>query len=672
MNQLEVKASGQGSKFAWPRWANVLAIACLIALIATMSIWTVLQSESTLRENVASRLNTILQIETEAVRQWLKSEKTIASFLSSDDQLAELLLEAVNTPGVVTTDLKDQLGKISRKLKNKPCLLMRPDGKVLVHSGDLWLAEQVDKLEDQFCETLMAGKPTVSTVLQHANSKADEASYVIVVAAPVHHPTEGAVGFLGIGLNAETELSKVLESSRTGETGETIAVVGSGQLVSQSRFLGGLGQLDFFQDLLGSRRVQQKPLFHVDLDGETDQRGNDTVYATRWLPQYGLGLVAKMDRAEAFAPVVQIRRFMWTLCGMLMLTTISAIFYRWYVYRLRTLAKQADLNRKRLGAYELEEKIGEGGMGVVYRARHALLRRPTAIKILPPEKSSQTSIERFEREVQYTSQLKHPNTISIYDYGRTESGLFYYAMELLDGLNLENLIQREGPLGDGRAIEILRQVCESLREAHLLGLIHRDIKPANIMLCDRGGAVDTVKVLDFGMVRDRSSGVEFDGSLSGTPIYMAPESFSAPTEIDARVDVFAVGAVGYFLLAGKPIMEAEDLNALLRLHQKDLQSVAKVQLDAVSSKSETPISSRLVDAISRCVATAPKDRFDSVSDILTELSLCRPNSAWNSLRARDWWKKNSANLIDSAPEKDSHGDTKSSNPALDATQAFTR
>lgn len=217
-----------------------------------------------------------------------------------------------------------------------------------------------------------------------------------------------------------------------------------------------------------------------ELDGEVaSDSDRESVFASRWMPKIGTGLVTKMDRADAQAPISKIRSFVWTLVGLLLLTAVSTLFYRWYVCRLRMLAQQADLDRKRLGAYELDDKVGEGGMGVVYRAKHALMRRPTAIKILPPEKSSQAAVERFEREVQYTSQLKHPNTIAIYDYGRSENGLFYYAMELLDGLNLEQLVRSEGPLPDGRVIDILRQVCQSLREAHSLGLIHRDIKPEN-------------------------------------------------------------------------------------------------------------------------------------------------------------------------------------------------
>ena len=236
------------------------------------------------------------------------------------------------------------------------------------------------------------------------------------------------------------------------------------------------------------------------------------------------------------------------------------------------LRAEADKVR-RLGQYTLEEKIGEGGMGSVYRASHAMLRRPTAIKLLRPEKTGEDSIQRFEREVQLTARLSHPSTIAIFDYGRTPDGLFYYAMEYLEGLNLEELVTASGPQEPGRVIHILRQVSGALTEAHEAGLIHRDIKPANIILCQRGGIPDVAKVVDFGLVKpvvtteDEATMMgTSQHMLVGTPMYMAPEAIKGEQYVDGRSDLYALGAVGYFLLTGSPMFSSKNIVEIVAHH----------------------------------------------------------------------------------------------------------
>ncbi len=205
---------------------------------------------------------------------------------------------------------------------------------------------------------------------------------------------------------------------------------------------------------------------------------------------------------------------------------------------------------RRLGQYTLEEKIGEGGMGVVYRAHHAMLRRPTAIKLLPLAKAGAENLLRFEREVQLTASLTHPNTVAVFDYGRTVEGVFYYAMEYLDGINLDQLVRADGPQPPGRVVRILQQASGALAEAHQIGLVHRDIKPANIILCERGGVPDVVKVVDFGLVKRvrtdddaMTMAVTTEQTLLGTPLYMSPESISGTGEVGAPSDLYALGAV---------------------------------------------------------------------------------------------------------------------------------
>ncbi len=303
------------------------------------------------------------------------------------------------------------------------------------------------------------------------------------------------------------------------------------------------------------------------------------------------------------------------------------------IFGLRT---EAALVRQ-LGQYTLEEKIGAGGMGVVYRARHAMLRRPTAIKLLPPGHAGEANLLRFEREVQMTAQLSHPNTVAIYDYGRTPDGIFYYAMEYLDGINLEQLVRRDGALPPGRVIYLLRQVCGALGEAHGRGLLHRDVKPANIILTERGGEPDVAKVVDFGLVKPLSTdGPQLTVSasivLTGTPLYMPPESLTAPTTIDARSDLYALGAVGYFLVTGKPVFEAATIAEAFGHH---LHTVPVPPSQLVTH----PIPTDLEDLILRCLKKKVEERPDSARAMERELKQCAKASPWTTDQATEWWRQ---------------------------------
>jgi hypothetical protein len=291
---------------------------------------------------------------------------------------------------------------------------------------------------------------------------------------------------------------------------------------------------------------------------------------------------------------------------------------------------------RRLGQYTLEEKIGEGGMGIVYRARHAMLRRPTAVKLLPPEKAGNENILRFEREVQLTAALSHPNTVIIFDYGRTADGIFYYAMEYLDGINLEQLVKLEGPQPAGRVVHILRQVGGSLAEAHEIGLVHRDVKPANIILCERGGLADVAKVVDFGLVKrfhtdptDATTAVTLESTIVGTPLYIAPECFSGDGHVDARSDLYALGAVAYLLLTGTPVFRARTVVEICAHHLHTPPVAPSERLGAWVP----PDLERLV---LRCLAKSPADRPQSARALLQELEGAAVG-AWSWTDAANWW-----------------------------------
>jgi serine/threonine-protein kinase len=295
---------------------------------------------------------------------------------------------------------------------------------------------------------------------------------------------------------------------------------------------------------------------------------------------------------------------------------------------------------RRLGQYTLERKIGEGGMGVVYRASHAMLRRPTAVKLLLPDRTGKEALARFEREVQLTAMLTHPNTVTVFDYGRTTDGVFYYAMELLEGASLAEIVEVDGPQPEARVIHLLGQAAESLAEAHEAGLIHRDIKPANILVVDRGGLSDLVKVVDFGLVKDvgfrKSKGQRPDPDLTevntvtGTPLYMAPEALTAPESVDARADLYALGAVGYWLLTGTHVFSGHSVVevAAHHLHSKP---------DPPATRLGAPVSADLEAVLLACLAKRPEDRPATAHVLRDRLRACAAAGRWTNARAAQWW-----------------------------------
>ena len=236
--------------------------------------------------------------------------------------------------------------------------------------------------------------------------------------------------------------------------------------------------------------------------------------------------------------------------------------------------------------------------------------------------------------MQITSQLNNPHTVAIYDYGRTPEGVFYYAMEYLDGIDLQTLVERYGPQPVPRVIHILRQVCSSLYEAHSLGLVHRDIKPANIMLNRRGGEPDVVKVLDFGLVKamddQKQAGLTQQASLTGTPLYMSPEAIQMPNSVDARSDLYAVGAVGYFLLTGQPVFEAESVVDLCQKH------VATPPVPP-SERVRTPIPPELEARLLACLEKSRAKRPQTARDLAALISRCAEATAWSIEDSDAWW-----------------------------------
>jgi len=326
-----------------------------------------------------------------------------------------------------------------------------------------------------------------------------------------------------------------------------------------------------------------------------------------------------------------------------LLITIMAVFLgvgiaMYGSFKLGTAHEEAVTARRQLrelGRYTLTRRLGAGAMGEVYLAEHTLLRRPCAVKLIRPNGvGGEKQVARFEREVQATAALTHPNTVEIYDYGRAEDGTFYYAMEYLPGLNLEQLGEQYGPLPPARAIHLLRQVCGALREAHDVGLIHRDIKPANIIVCSRGGIHDTIKLLDFGLVRAIEAGPETgkltqDGAVAGTPEYMSPEQAEGMADLDGRSDIYSLGAVAYFLLTGRPPFQKATTLQLLFAH------VREAVKPLTEIRPEVPADLEAV--VLSCLEKARERRLPDITALDQALAACQPGEPWTEAQAAEWW-----------------------------------
>ena len=300
---------------------------------------------------------------------------------------------------------------------------------------------------------------------------------------------------------------------------------------------------------------------------------------------------------------------------------------------INTLRREA-FEARQLGQYRLIERLGGGGMGEVYLAEHRMLKRPCAVKLIRAEQAGDPKVlARFEREVQMTARLSHWNTVEIYDYGRTDDGTFYYVMEYLPGLSLEQLLARNGPLPAERAVHLLRQTCQALREAHAIGLIHRDIKPANIFVAQRGGLYDVVKLLDFGLVKPvtelASPRLTQEGTIAGTPLFMSPEQASGRLNTDARTDIYSLGAVAYTLLTGRPPFDRSTPMEVIVAHVHDEV--------ALPSQYQADLPADLEEVILRCLAKRPEDRFPDADSLERALAECAAADQWTQTQAAQWW-----------------------------------
>lgn len=666
-----------------------------VVLLAGIGFGIRIAIERTMKASLRSQLQTLLSVERSMVETWLKVQEANAESLANDQQIRDLAAQLIaanqppieglgETPGVqppgakpplsvatLNARLAQELGPGMTSHDFVSYFVANKQQKMLASTHVELVGQSIPQEYESFVSRVLGGQTTVSPPFPSVVSMKDEFGRLktgvptMFACAPIRDANFQVVAVLALRIRPEREFTRILQLGRVGETGETFAIDKKGTFVSNSRFddelilLGLLPDTEHSHSILnlsardpggnlrkgfrpGKRRAEL-PLAKdaaaaiagtsgVNVEGYRDYRGVPSVGAWEWLPKYEMGIITEVDFEEAFRPLTILQRAFFSMFVLLALSSVAIFGFTIVVARLQREAQKAAIEAKQLGQYRLEERIGAGAMGVVYRGHHAMLRRPTAIKMLNVDKVNDASITRFEREVQITCKLNNPNTVAIYDYGRTPEGVFYYAMEYLDGIDLQALVEKYGPQPEGRVIRILKQMCSSLYEAHSLGLVHRDIKPANVMLNRRGGEPDVVKVLDFGLVKalDDEKQARQSGGLAGTPLYMSPEAIQTPDMVDSRSDMYAVGAVGYYLLTGQPVFSATSLVELCQQH-------VTMMPDSPSQRLGRTVSPELESSLLSCLEKNRAKRPQTARDLSLSLDRAATATSWTIDDAEAWW-----------------------------------
>ena len=668
------------SRYVWI-WPLLGAV-----FISVVGFWVRNRVETTIRNELSSRLQTVLNADVAALNLWFSEQKGDAKALASDNrireaiaQLAELAQNESLSPVVLANSapavvLQQSLQPLLEPQGFIDYVVIDPAKRIIGSPYRQMVKRPAPAAYDIFLEKALAGELAVSRPFARELAPTQRAEGpTMFVAAPIKGTNGAVLGVLGLRMKPEQEFTRIFAVARMGDSGETYAFDRRGMMLTVSRFddelklLGLIPKDPEATSILNLRLldpgVELKPGVKPDrprhqlpltrmaasaIKGESDQdlsgyrnyRGLDVIGAWAWVPEYEMGVATEVTVEEAYRTLNVLRRAFIVLFVLLVLSGGAVFAFTLLVDRLQAKLRKNALTARKLGQYVLIQEIGRGANGMVYRARHTLLRRPVAIKLLSPEVTNETTAARFEHEVQMTSQLTHPNTIAIYDYGRTPEGLFYFAMEFLSGIELDRLVREFGPQPEGRAIHVLRQVCGSLAEAHRIGLIHRDIKPANIALTRRGGLCDFVKVLDFGLVKalHREAGAASTrNAIVGTPHFMSPEAVRAPDSVDARSDIYCVGAVGYWLVTGQTLFENGPVESLM-----DQQVNARPALPSI--RLGRPISSDLEKILMQCLEKDPQNRPQTAEALESTLASLGESKAWTPAQSRQWWDQHLAGL----------------------------
>jgi tRNA A-37 threonylcarbamoyl transferase component Bud32 len=592
-----------------------------IVVVALVGGWAYSQMRGSLRDLRAAGLASLLEAESRGLQLWIDEKKRDAERWAATPRVrhaARTLAAARGDPCAASAqkEFRDEIAPYVAMEEVSAFHLVGRDGRILA------------ALEPSRCGASAPERVlrSLAPVFEGATVFArDEATSW--VEAPLRGEDGTIVAALGFGRSATQRLTDLLSVTAAATSRDAFAFDEEARLVTHTRHARELAVLPR-TPLVEAALAHAEGTRGVILDPYSSYRGAQVIGAWRWLPESRIAVAVEIEAAEAYGPLESLPIAFGTLLALVIVSMIVAASASLWAVRARMREAQ------RVGQYRIEREIGEGGMSRVYFARHALLDRPAAVKVLKQHLATDEAVARFRREAQLCSQLSHPNTVEIYDYGTTRDGRWYYAMEYLRGISIEELVRRDGPMPAARVVHALQLACGSLKEAHDRGWVHRDVKPSNLMLCVRGGEHDVVKVVDFGLVKQLRDPHTRDltqySRILGTPLYMAPERLRNPADADARSDIYALAAVAWFALVGRPAFDEETDHAII---YRVLNERAPELPESVPAR----VRELLGPLIARCLEKDRNLRPATIEEVRQAIEPAAAEMPWSAGDARAWW-----------------------------------
>lgn len=629
-----------------------LALLLLLAALLGVGLWAYRGVGESLRDIRSTGLQTLLNTQVEVLDQWVTERRHQVEQMAADASLGEAIARLARSgkggkDGEGGRRIIATLLQSANNIDVAALHVADAKGGILASTDEKRIGQQMPPELQPHVAPVLAGKSVFIRPIRSEDGASAPLPGRVWVITPVHSKEGKVAAMVALGSPAEKRFAGLFRVARPGETGESLAFDDAGWLLSESRHAGELSQRGLPSRLhlpltdtptrlaaaaIAASKAGKARSEGLLLSPYPNYLGHEVIGAWKWLPDHDLGVAIEMEASEAFAPLTYLQ-----IGFAVVIVLMTAVWFSGFLppQVLASLLPGGGRARQ-LGPYRLDRQIGEGAISNVYLAQHRHLKRPAALKVLKMQSTTDEWTARFQREVQLASQLSHPNTITIYDYGTGANGEFWYAMEFLEGLSLTELVERYGPVPPARTAYILRQACASLWEAHSCGLVHRDIKPQNIMLCDLRGERDVVKVLDFGLVKQMSGEQTRDLTammrILGTPLYMSPERIRNPSDADGRADIYALGAVGFYLLTGKRLFETETEHDLT---YQVLHTVPRL----ASECSPFAVPAELDALIGRCLEKDPAARPQSIAEVASALDALLVHMPWTRAQIEAWWSK---------------------------------